>query len=369
HYQRGLARQKLEQHEAALADLAQAVQLDAEYTVAYCLQRARLLGMRGDWSLALVEYSAVLRLDPHHPEALQGHEEALRRHQADPSPPSRRLIAYLRAGAAALEGPSGARLVRSASGTGVHRAAPTQEQPALPEPDPAAGDFELVVDPTSADWQGGGDAGKTAIGFLPDETVAEEDEDEEAEAQLRLKQEAEERRAAMKAEVERKMAEAKKEKEKKEKAAKKGQPLTPEESAALWKARRNHAILAVGALVAASYAWSFVSPMLHRYFNPIRPPSEMAVDDLVAEFKQDSAAAEKKYANLRVILAGKVVVQQKGKDQLPSVHLESGGQRIECENVSNDDVGRFAEGEAKKVSGIPSKAAGGGIKLRFAGAS
>jgi tetratricopeptide (TPR) repeat protein len=75
---RGLSHQALKRSESAVIDFANAVRLDAKYAAAYCNQRAALHSDRGEYELAVADYSLLLVLDPDNHDAKAARDRALR---------------------------------------------------------------------------------------------------------------------------------------------------------------------------------------------------------------------------------------------------------------------------------------------------
>src|SRR5260370_1034132 len=72
------------------------------------------------------------------------------------------------------------------------------------------------------------------------------------------------------------------------KAGPRQKPETPEEAAQRWRKWRNAMIIAAGGLVVFYYAWIYLAIPLYWRLFPVRLPPEVAIEDVVAEFRADS---------------------------------------------------------------------------------
>jgi tetratricopeptide (TPR) repeat protein len=79
---RGLALRALQRHDLALRDLTNAVLLDPKHAPAYCGQLGLVQSARGDYSLAIANFSVALLLDPSDPNVPAWREEAARARRA-----------------------------------------------------------------------------------------------------------------------------------------------------------------------------------------------------------------------------------------------------------------------------------------------
>jgi flagellar biosynthesis GTPase FlhF len=191
-----------------------------------------------------------------------------------------------------------------------------------------------------------------------DETAAAEAEQRRYE-ELKKKQDQEEaNRIRIRLEEARRKAEEEKQKKQKEEEKKRkkrrGSSEEDEEEAREWRQtwfRRGLAAACV--LVLCYYAWEYGSFLLPRG-NPF---PQLSAEKLLAQYSEDSKAADQRWANKRIIVTGKLVVVSKPRSRTPPRIFfegpsEKGDMSIECIfPVPADEIGGIRQGTAYRVAG------------------
>jgi hypothetical protein len=137
---------------------------------------------------------------------------------------------------------------------------------------------------------------------------------------------------------------------------------TPEEAARRWRRWRNIAVFSALALVLGYYVWVYLVPMLTLRMFPVKLPDEVPLEEVVAEFNDDSDEATKKYNNKRIVVVGKLIKEIATKDGPPEARggriyyelAETEGEeaRVPCEFFDQDDAETVTAGDSVKLSGV-----------------
>ena len=159
---------------------------------------------------------------------------------------------------------------------------------------------------------------------------------------------------------------------KQQNAAPRKKQETPEEAAHRWRWWRNVSILTAAGLVLGYYAWVYLVPMFMQSAFPFRLPDEVAIEEVVAEIRDDPEAA-KKYANKRIIVVGKIIVEheKKGKtDKIAHVYYQLANEEGEEGQIpvvfaDVDDALNVTSGDTVRCSGVL-KSEGAKLKLLVA---
>jgi hypothetical protein len=148
-------------------------------------------------------------------------------------------------------------------------------------------------------------------------------------------------------------------------------PETREEAALRWRRYGRYALLAAGGLALIYLAWAYLWPMIHPRMLPVELPPEVSIEEVVADYRDDGTAADKKYGGKRIVVVGRLVVEppKGGKPalifyQLPGENEEEA--RVPVEFFDIDDATTVDPGDQVSLSGVIKPGAAG--KLRLVGA-
>jgi tetratricopeptide (TPR) repeat protein len=295
---RGNAYQLLERSNEALSDYTQAVVIDQKYAAMYCVLRGQVEARRGHWKQALADFAIATVIEPKNRLAKAAQATAQQQLESSfevaPAPIPQIPVAPASEGVIELSDAiveeEAKPVARSAADTHLalppmgaedtHPALPVSEEPEAMPTERAQFDAEQKH-------------------FQDQERLKRLQALEEKAAEIRKRNEAEE--AAKKA----KYAKYQK-KEKRD----------PEQESAIWRKRKQYAVLFVFGLVVAYYGgqliWSLIPPSKQPY-------KELAADRFAEEYAKDPAAADEKFAEQVIVVRGKVKIvrEQVRKGQIP----------------------------------------------------
>jgi tetratricopeptide (TPR) repeat protein len=364
---RASAYQLLDRHDAALQDITRALLLDRKYAAAYCTQRGILQLTHERLDGAVADLTVALLLDPDNLAARAFHEEAMQRRDAhfELHVPTLSLEPAV---AAPVPAPDRAVPAPEPDGSASketqvrQRAVETQTQIEVPEETEAAED------------EGGLIEDDVVIEAGPETEAGAADQEQRRAQALELQRQrehAEELRRTLE-EARLKKEEAKKQKEARRK--RRSPEEDEEEAAERRKKWKNGLILAAGLLVAVWYSWGWVKPALQRWLAPVRMP-KMSAEQFASEYGANSQAADDKYADKRVILTGKVVIQvaKRGRAVVGQKIFfdlsdrEEDPKWVECEFADPDEASVVSSGKEYRISGVVQPySKDSGLRLKFA---
>ncbi len=151
-------------------------------------------------------------------------------------------------------------------------------------------------------------------------------------------------------------------------------PPTREEVAQRWRFWSKIALFTTFGLVMVWLAWAYLWPVLYPRVFPVKLPDEALLEDVVAEFNDDPDAAAKKYINRRIVVEGKLVVEEPtpGKAGGSRVYFQvtdANGDDLEVpvEFFDIDDSGGVEPGDQVALSGVLKRDGPGKFRLTGAG--
>jgi len=134
---------------------------------------------------------------------------------------------------------------------------------------------------------------------------------------------------------------------------------TREGMAARRRKWRNLVIFSLAGLVLAYDAWLYLWPILYPRLFPVRLPVEVPIEEVIGEFNDDATAAAAKYANKRIVVVGKLVVEQAkpgkaGGGRIFFMVSDGNGEDLEVpvEFFDIDDAGSCDPGDQVALSGL-----------------
>jgi hypothetical protein len=144
---------------------------------------------------------------------------------------------------------------------------------------------------------------------------------------------------------------------------------TPEEAAARRRRWLRIAVFTAAGLVLAWNAWAYLWPELYPRLFPVTLPDEVSIESVVAEFNDDPAAA-KKYENKRIVVVGKLVIDEPKDGKPARIYYQLAGQdgaQIPVDFYDIDDAGTVDPGDQVSLSGVMRRKPSGEIWLVGAG--
>ena len=145
----------------------------------------------------------------------------------------------------------------------------------------------------------------------------------------------------------------------------------PAEAAQRLRRWGKYGVFTALALVAAYYSWVYLWPLIFPQVFPPEPMEQLTIEEVVAEFKDDPQAAEKKHTNKRIVVEGNLRIEtpKKGAPNTGGrIYFELPGEKGEtvkvfCEFYDIDDAGSIDPGDGVRVSGLIQRAGPKDIKI------
>jgi tetratricopeptide (TPR) repeat protein len=333
------------QQQDALDDYARAAELDPRYAIHYCNQRAHLHLLEGRLAWAAADFAVVLYMDPKNVVAQEGRKRALLELKYRPQP-VRALAPQPR--------PSQPRSKSTVSVNGQTQRHALPSESSNPELEPVE-DANETLPVCAEDTEAGAP--------YPLETVAEAPkpkkspkpstakthksrEEKEADDYLREQAFVEAQKAAS-AERLAQLKAAEEEKQKRERAkaeAERARRAAREDDDRGFLERYQKPLLGLAAAFLLSvigyYAWGFFQS--HK-----KSDAPLAADAVWQEYRDDPAAANKKYANQRYFMVGKLVISPSGPRGPREVCFQAPGDgplKIHCSFVAVNELAEVANG-------------------------
>jgi tetratricopeptide (TPR) repeat protein len=363
---RGNAYQRLHRHQEALRDFTEAVAIDAKYAAMYSLTRGLVEAGRGNFRQAIADYSVALAIDPKYRLAHTARADATAKLDSD-FVVANESVETPQEAPTPIAAPESAALIDLGAAVAELEAESQQSgaQTQIATPHVSAPDTQLAL--PAQEEESAEDVAYRA----------EQRKFEQMDRQKRLEALAEKAADIRK----RNELEEAKRKVQSTKANKRRDKIDPEERAELWKKRKKYAVIFVGGLFIAYWAYQGIWALIPPSKNPF---STYSAEQFASEYAKDPGKADDKFADQTLCLRGKLTVVADKKTTIrsiaPRVYFDIPNQKedlkIECqfedpeiaENIKPDveyaivgKVDRFKPGKGivvRKANFLPGGAGG-----------